>query len=56
MSTVVDVGSASVPAVGGFAMSPLPARVVLATLGAAIAFALVFDTVRRLPFARLGIA
>jgi len=55
-SSVVDVLIASILAVGGFAMTPLPAWAVAGTLAAAVVFALVLDLVKVPVFARLEIA
>jgi H+-transporting ATPase len=55
LSSVADVAIASILAIGGFAMTPLPALVIAGTLAAAAAFALVLDTVKLPVFARLGI-
>ncbi|MDR3416658.1 MAG: HAD-IC family P-type ATPase [Nevskia sp.] len=46
VSSVADVLIASTLAVGGFAMKPLPVLVVIGTLGAAMAFAVVLDFVK----------
>jgi H+-transporting ATPase len=54
-SSIADVLIASVLAVGGIAMTPLPAVVVAATLGAAAIFAAALDLVKVPVFARLGI-
>jgi len=56
VSSVADIAIASTLAVGGIAMTPLPALVVAGTLAAAAAFALVLDLVKVPVFARLGIA
>ena len=56
MSSVADIAIASTLAVGGIAMTPLPALVVAGTLAAAAAFAFVLDLVKVPVFARLGIA
>jgi H+-transporting ATPase len=55
LSSVADVLIASALAIGGIAMTPLPALVVAATLAAAIALAIVLDLVKVPVFARLGI-
>jgi len=55
-SSVADVLIASVLAVGGIAMTPLPALAVAGTLAAAATFAFVLDVVKVPVFARLGIA
>jgi H+-transporting ATPase len=56
VSSVADVLVAGILAVGGIAMTPLPALLVAGTLVAAIAFAFVLDVVKVPVFARLGIA
>jgi H+-transporting ATPase len=56
MSSVADIAIASGLAVGGIAMTPLPALVVAGTLAAAAAFAFVLDLGKVPVFARLGIA
>ena len=56
VSSVADILIASTLAVGGIAMTPLPALVVAGTLAAAIAFAFVLDLVKVPVFRRLGIA
>jgi hypothetical protein len=56
VSTVTDIGIASTLAVGGIAMSPLPAVLVAGTLAAAVVFAFALDLVKVPVFARLGIA
>src|SRR5208283_3972989 len=56
VSSVADIAIASTLAVGGIAMTPLPALIVAGTLAAAIAFALVLDFVKLLVFARLGVS
>ncbi len=55
-SSVADIVIATILAVGGLAMAPLPAATVFGTLIAAAAFALVLDAVKVSVFARLGIA
>jgi H+-transporting ATPase len=55
-SSVADILTASLLAVGGIAMTALPAMVVAVTLAAAIAFAFVLDMVKVPVFARLGIS
>jgi H+-transporting ATPase len=55
-SSIADIGIASILAVGGIAMTPLPPLVVAGTLAAAAAFAFVLDLVKVPVFARLGIA
>ena len=55
-SSVADIAIASTLAVGGIAMTPLPALVVAGTLAAAAAFAFVLDLVKVPVFSRLGIA
>jgi H+-transporting ATPase len=54
-SSVADIAIASALAVGGIAMTPLPALLVAGTLVAAVAFAVVLDFVKVPVFARLGI-
>jgi len=56
VSSAADIAIASILAVGGFAMKPLPALVVLGTFAAAIAFAIILDQVKGPLFRRLGIA
>jgi H+-transporting ATPase len=55
ISSVLDIGIASVLAIGGIAMAPLPAVVVGGTLAAAAAFAVLLDQLKVPVFARLGI-
>jgi H+-transporting ATPase len=55
-SSIGDVMIASILAVGGIAMAPLPAWVVAGTLAAAVAFAVVLDSAKVPLFARLSIA
>ncbi len=55
-SSVVDLVIASTMAIGGIAMTPLPAIVVAGTLGAAALFAVALDLVKVPVLARLGIA
>jgi H+-transporting ATPase len=55
-SSVTDVLIATILAVGGIAMTPLPPSVVAGTFAAAAAFALVLDAVKVPVFARLRIA
>jgi H+-transporting ATPase len=55
IASVADLLIASTLAVGGFAMTPLPAWVVAGTLVAAAAFALILDFVKVPVFRRLGI-
>jgi H+-transporting ATPase len=54
-SSVGDLLIASTLAVAGIAMTALPAMLVVETLLAAIAFAVVIDTVKVPVFRRLGI-
>ncbi len=54
-SSAADVVVAATLAVGGLAMTPLPAWMVAGTLAAATAFAFVLDAVKRPVFARLRI-
>ena len=56
VSSVADIVIASTLAVGGIAMTPLPASVVAGALAAAAAFAFVLDVVKVPVFARLRIA
>ena len=55
VSSFADIAIASTLAVGGIAMTPLPALLVAGTLAAATAFAFVLDFVKAPVFARLGI-
>jgi hypothetical protein len=55
VSSVADIGIASTLAIGGIAMTPLPASFVAGTFAAAAAFAFVLDFVKVPIFARLGI-
>ncbi len=55
-SSVADVLIASVLAILGLAMVPLPVRVVAYTLAAAAAFAFLLDVLKRAVFSRLQIA
>jgi H+-transporting ATPase len=55
VSSVADLIIASTLAVGGIAMTPLPARVVAGTLAAAIVFAILLDLVKVPIFQRLEI-
>jgi H+-transporting ATPase len=55
-SSMADIGIASTLAVGGIAMTPLPAWLVAATLAAAVIFALLLDLIKVPLFARLGFA
>ena len=56
VSSLADIAIASILAIGGIAMTPLPALVIAGTLAAAAAFAFVLDMVKVPVFARLGIA
>ena len=56
VSSVADVLIASILAVGGIAMAPLPASMVAGTLAAAVALTFVLDVVKVPVFARLGIS
>jgi H+-transporting ATPase len=56
VSSVVDVLIASILAVGGIAMTPLPVLAVAGTLVAAVVFAFVLDMVKVPVFGRLRIA
>jgi H+-transporting ATPase len=55
-SSVADVLIASTLAVGGIAMTPLPALMVAGTLAAAVVLTFVLDAVKVPVFARLGIS
>jgi H+-transporting ATPase len=55
VSSVADVLIASVLAIGGIAMTPVPATVVGGTLAAAAVFAFALDAVKVPVFARLKI-
>ena len=55
VSSVADIGIASTLAIGGIAMTALPALLVAGTIGAAAVFAFVLDFVKVPVFARLGI-
>jgi H+-transporting ATPase len=55
IASVADILIASTLAVGGFAMTPLPAWVVAGTLVAAAAFAIILDFVKVPVFRRLRI-
>jgi H+-transporting ATPase len=55
-SSVADLLIASTLAIGGIAMTPLPAWVVAGTLAAAVIFAILLDLVKVPVFRRLGIA
>ena len=54
MSSLADIAIASILAVAGIAMTPLPALVIAGTLAAAAGFALFLDMVKVPVFARLG--
>jgi len=56
VSSIADLLIASTLAIGGIAMTPLPAWIVAGTLAAAAAFAVVLDLVKVPIFRRLGIA
>ncbi len=56
VSSVVDIVIASTLAIGGIAMAPLPAVMVVGVLAAAAAFAFILDVAKVPVFARLGIA
>lgn len=56
VSSLADLVIASALAIGGIAMTSLPASVVVAVLVAAVVFAFVLDVVKVPVFARLGIA
>jgi H+-transporting ATPase len=55
-SSAADILIASILAVGGIAMTPLPVLTIACTLAAAAAFAFVLDMAKVPVFARLGIA
>ena len=55
-SSVADILIASILAIAGIAMTPLPVLVIAATFAAAAVFAFVLDMVKVPVFARLGIA
>ena len=55
-SSVTDILIASILAVGGIAMTPLPALTVAGTLVAAMALTFFLDLVKVPVFARLGIS
>jgi H+-transporting ATPase len=54
-SSIADLLIASTLAIGGIAMTPLPAWIVAGTLGAAAVFAVILDLVKVPAFRRLGI-
>jgi H+-transporting ATPase len=56
VSSVADVLIASILAVGGIAMTPLPVLMVAGTLAAAVALTFILDLVKVPVFARLGIS
>ena len=55
VSSVTDLAIASTLAIGGIAMAPLSALVVVSTLAAAVSFAVMLDCVKVPIFRRLGI-
>jgi H+-transporting ATPase len=55
VSSVADIAIASTLAIGGIAMTPLPALLVAGTLAAAAAFAVILDLVKVPAFRRLRI-
>jgi H+-transporting ATPase len=55
VSSIADLLIASTLAIGGIAMTPLPAWIVAATLAAAAVFAMLLDLVKVPAFRRLGI-
>jgi H+-transporting ATPase len=55
ISSVADLLIGSTLAIGGIAMTPLPAWVVAGTLAAAAAFAIILDFVKTPVFRRLGV-
>jgi H+-transporting ATPase len=54
-SSIGDIAITSTLSIGGIAMAPLPALLVVGTLAAAVAFAFALDVVKAPVFARLGI-
>jgi H+-transporting ATPase len=56
VSSIADIGVASILSIGGIAMRPLPVWAVAATLAAAAAFALLLDPLKVPLFRRLRIA
>jgi len=56
VSSVTDLAIASTLAIGGIAMAPLSALVIVSTLAAAIVFAVMLDCVKIPIFRRLGIS
>jgi H+-transporting ATPase len=56
VSSITDLVIASTLAIGGIAMAPLSALVVVSTLAAAVSFAVMLDCVKVPIFRRLGIA
>jgi len=56
VSSIADLLIASTLAIGGIAMTPLPAWIVAGTLAAAAVFAVILDLVKVPVFRRLGIA
>ncbi len=56
VSSIADLLIASTLAIGGIAMTPLPAWLLAGTLAAAAAFAVILDLVKVTAFRRLGIA
>jgi H+-transporting ATPase len=55
VSSVADIGIASILAIGGIVMTPLPTLVVAGTLAAAAVFAVILDLVKVPVFRHLGI-
>ncbi|QKE41894.1 MAG: HAD-IC family P-type ATPase [Ferrovum myxofaciens] len=55
-SSVTDIGIASILAISGIAMTPLPPLMVAGTLAAATAFAFILDLAKVPIFSRLGVA
>jgi H+-transporting ATPase len=55
VSSVTDILIASILAIEGIAMAPLPALIVAGTLAAAAVFAVALDLVKVPAFRRLGI-
>jgi H+-transporting ATPase len=56
VSSIADLLIASTLAIGGIAMTPLPAWIVAGTLAAAAVFAVILDFVKVPAFRRLGVA
>jgi H+-transporting ATPase len=56
MSSIIDLLIAATLAIGGVAMQPLPALIVIGTIAAAAAFAVLWDFVKVPVFRRLDIS